>query len=101
MMGYNCRVTNVKPTARALGKAQTPVWCEDEPEKCIKGPKGMIVFNQLEGNNIDITGKQKDGHDKSPGYNQKTGFANGAQTDIFVDAAPQPTLAKADPQPTS
>jgi hypothetical protein len=81
MIGYNCKVTNVKPTARALGKAKPPVWCEDEPDKCVKGPKGMIV----------IKGNQKDGDPKSPGYNQKTGFADGAQNDIFVDAAPQPT----------
>ena len=100
MIGYNCKVTNVKPTARALGKAQTPVWCEDEPEKCVKGPKGMIVFAQQEGNNIDISGTQKDGLNKSPGYNLKTGFKDGAQEDIFMDAAPQPTLPTADPQPT-
>jgi hypothetical protein len=86
MIGYNCKVTDVKPTARALGQAKTPVWCEDEPEKCIKGPKGMIVFNQLEGNNINVDGNQKDGGPKSPSYNQKTGFQDGAQNDIFVDS---------------
>ena len=42
------------------------------------------MFNQLEGDNIDISGRQKDGQDKSPGYNQKTGFADGAQNDIFL-----------------
>ena len=53
---------------------------------CVKGAKGVIVFSQLEGNNIDINGVQKDGQFKSPGYNQKTGFADGAQNDIFVQA---------------
>ena len=87
MIGYNCKVTNVKPTARALKPAKTPVWCEGEPDKCIKGPKGMTVFGQQEGNNINIDGYQKDGLFKSPGYNQKTGFADGAQNDIFVGGA--------------
>jgi len=86
MIGYNCRVTNVKPTARALAPAKAPVWCEDDPSKCVKGAKSMVVFHQLEGNNIGIEGIQKDGNYKSPGYNQKTGFADGAQNDIFVQA---------------
>ena len=89
MIGYNCRVTNVKPTARTLAPAKAPVWCEGEPDKCIKGAKGMIVFDQKEGNNIDIYGNQQDGQAKSPGYNMKTGFADGAQNDIFAAAAPQ------------
>ena len=92
MIGYNCKVTNVKPTARALAPAKTPVWCEDDPSKCVKGAKGMIVFNQLEGNNINIDGFQKDGMTKSPGYNMKTGFADGAQNDIFVTVAPKIAL---------
>lgn len=97
MIGYNCQVTNVKPTARALAPAKTPVWCEDNPSNCVQGAKGMIVFGQLEGNNIDIDGYQKDGLGgpdlfKSPGYNMKTGFADGAQNDIFVAAAPQAAL---------
>ena len=50
----------------------------------------MIVFNQLEGNNINITGYQMDGLFKSPGYNHKTGFADGAQNDIFVQADHSP-----------
>ena len=86
MIGYNCKVTNVKPTARSLAPAKTPVWCEGEPEKCVQGAKGMIVFNQFEGNNIDIAGYQKDKLLKSPGYNQKTGFKDGAQNDIFLPA---------------
>ena len=89
MVGYNCRITNVKPTARTLAPAKTPVWCEGEPDKCVKGAKGMIVFSQKEGNNIDIDGVQLDGAWKSPGYNEKTGFTDGAQNDIFLDATPQ------------
>jgi len=84
MVGYNCKVTSVKSTARPLALAKTPVFCENDPSTCVKGAKGMIVFNQLEGNNINITGYQKDGLFKSPGYNHKTGFADGAQNDIFV-----------------
>jgi hypothetical protein len=86
MIGYNCRVTNVKPTARLIAPAKTPVFCEDDPSKCVTGSKGMIVYNQLEGNNIVLEGNQKDGQPKSPGYNQKTGFTDGAQNNIFVQA---------------
>jgi len=86
MIGYNCKVTNVKPTARPLAPAKPPVFCEDDPSTCVKGAKGVIVFNQLEGNNIVLDGNQKDGQPKSPGYNQKTGFADGVQNDIFVQA---------------
>jgi len=95
MIGYNCKVTNVKSTARPLAPAKTPVFCEDDPSKCVKGAKGVIVFNQLEGNNIDLTGNQKDGQSKSPGYNQKTGFADGAQNDIFLPpSAPKPRVRR-------
>jgi len=86
MIGYNCRVTNVKPTARPLAPTKTPIFCEDDPSTCVQGAKGMIVLNQLEGNNIVLDGNQQDGQPKSPGYNQKTGFADGAQNDIFVEA---------------
>lgn len=87
MIGYNCKVTGVKSTARPLAPGKAPVFCENDPSSCTKGAKTMIVVNQLEGNNIKLEGTQANGEAKSPGYNAKTGFADGAQNDIFVNAA--------------
>ncbi|KZV82398.1 hypothetical protein EXIGLDRAFT_346376 [Exidia glandulosa HHB12029] len=90
MAGYRCRVTNVQPDAKPLGKPKNPVWCEGEPDKCVKGPKKMSYGYQLEGNTVNPVEDtpQADGQWKSWGYNMKLGFAHGAQNDIFVDAAP-------------
>ncbi|KIK64418.1 hypothetical protein GYMLUDRAFT_161211 [Collybiopsis luxurians FD-317 M1] len=81
-----CKVagnTGTKP----IGKPRPPVWCEDDPDSCIKGPKQMLYWNQASGNNIvvdptyDLSGVEL----KSPAYNVKCGFANGAQNDVFDD----------------
>jgi len=73
--GYRCRVTNATSTKK-VGKGKPPVWCANDQEKCVKGPKQMLYWNQLTGNNIKTPGK-------NPGYNQKCGFKHGAQNDIF------------------
>ncbi|EJD38255.1 hypothetical protein AURDEDRAFT_72344 [Auricularia subglabra TFB-10046 SS5] len=87
MAGYRCRVTNVQPNAKRVGKPQSPVWCEGEPDKCVKGPKKMSIGFQREGNTVhpvrDVP--QADGQWRSWGYNMKLGFKGGAQDDIFVD----------------
>lgn len=84
MQGFKCTVTGSSPTARPLGKPQAPVYCANEPEKCVSGPKQMLAWQQAEGNNI-VT---QDG--VTPNYNAKCGWEEGAQTDIFEidDAEP-------------
>jgi len=85
MEGFRCIVTNVNTeTASPLGFPKPAVWCEDDATKCQDGPKQIIAWHQAEGNNIEVTGKDKSGSPKSPGYNMKLGFKNGAQTDIFL-----------------
>jgi hypothetical protein len=37
----------------------------------------IIAWNQAEGNNIHVTGMDKSGSPKSPGYGMKLGFRNG------------------------
>ncbi|KAJ4350001.1 uncharacterized protein N0V89_008622 [Didymosphaeria variabile] len=76
MQPYKCKVTNAKSTT-PVAKAQAPVYCADDISKCVKGAKQMIAWHQQDGNNIETA----DG--VSPGYNEKCGWKNGAQTDIF------------------
>ncbi|CAG7847402.1 SubName: Full=Uncharacterized protein {ECO:0000313/EMBL:CCA68161.1} [Serendipita indica DSM 11827] len=94
MHPYRCKVSGRTGT-RKLATAKPPVWCEDDQTKCVKGAKQMVAWNQLDGNNVILTGKQRDGLSKSPGYNMKMGFSNGAQTDIFepvVTTTPSSTV---------
>ncbi|GLB35639.1 hypothetical protein LshimejAT787_0212040 [Lyophyllum shimeji] len=80
---FKCKVTGATATAPvAVGKP--PVWCEDDRSKCVKGAKQMIYWNQLDGNNIQVSGQDLSGMPKSPAYNNKLGFADGAQNDIFA-----------------
>ncbi|KAG6818885.1 hypothetical protein H0H93_000622 [Arthromyces matolae] len=81
--GFKCKVTGATST-NAVATAKPPVWCEDNPSKCVQGAKQMIYWNQAEGNNIQVSGNDLSGNPKSPAYNQKLGFADGAQNDIFV-----------------
>jgi len=85
MHPHRCKVTGARAEARRPAPARPPVWCEGEPEKCLKGPKQIVIAHQFEGNNVELTGKQADGLWKSAGYNHKMGFAPGAQHDIFYD----------------
>ncbi|KDQ07356.1 hypothetical protein BOTBODRAFT_180784 [Botryobasidium botryosum FD-172 SS1] len=82
MGGYRCRVTNAKNT-KPVATAKPPVWCEGNPGACTQGAKQMVFWQQLEGNNVVLSGNQADGQAKSPGYNMKMGFKDGAQRDIF------------------
>ena len=77
MAGYRCNVTGSTSTRR-VGRAQTPVFCRDDPSQCVKGAKSMIAHGQAEGNNI--AGRHR------PLYNEVLGFSDGAQNDIFEDA---------------
>ncbi|KAH7106782.1 hypothetical protein BKA62DRAFT_650346 [Auriculariales sp. MPI-PUGE-AT-0066] len=82
---HRCIVTGARPEARRPVPARPPVWCEGESDKCLRGPKQLVIAHQFEGNNVQISGRQADGLWKSPGYNMKMGFHPGAQHDIFDD----------------
>ncbi|KAL0948860.1 hypothetical protein HGRIS_008980 [Hohenbuehelia grisea] len=82
MTGYRCKISNSKST-RTLAKPKPPVWCANNSTACVSGAKQMIFWHQLSGNNVEVSGYDSMGHTKSPGYNSKMGFANGAQNDIF------------------
>ncbi|GLB38693.1 hypothetical protein LshimejAT787_0505580 [Lyophyllum shimeji] len=85
MLPYKCKVTGWTGNA-AVAPATPAVWCEDDSNKCVQGAKQLIYWNQLEGNNIEVSGTDLAGDPRSPAYNMKLGFANGAQTDIFMKA---------------
>jgi hypothetical protein len=81
MQGFKCKVIGASSTAKPLAKAQVPVYCENEPNKCVRGAKQMLAWHQASGNNI-VTAQGT-----TPNYNQKCGWAEGAQKDIFVTTA--------------
>ncbi|KAJ4475503.1 hypothetical protein J3R30DRAFT_3499922 [Lentinula aciculospora] len=80
-----CQVEN--SGNKTLGTPQAPVWCEGESSACVEGPKQMLYWNQASGNNIAVEGDDSSGKAKSPGYNSKCGFADGAQNDIFNESS--------------
>jgi len=86
MMPFKCRVNGASSTT-PVAPAQPPVWCEDDTSKCVRGAKQMIYWNQLDGNNIQVSGNDLSGSPKSPAYNNKLGFSDGAQNDIFVQTS--------------
>ena len=77
MQGFKCKVTGATSTA-PVATAKAPVYCANDAAECVKGAKQMLAWNQLSGNNIETA------EGVSPGYNEKCGWANGAQHDIFV-----------------
>lgn len=82
---FRCNTTSSVPsTFRPLGIPKPAVWCEDDQLKCVRGPKQMLYWNQLTGNNIEVSGFDLNGFPRSPGYNLKCGFRDGAQQDIFL-----------------
>ena len=91
MQGFKCSVTGASPTAKPLAKAQVPVYCENEPAKCVKGAKQMLAWHQASGNNIETA------QGVTPNYNQKCGWAEGAQKDIFDEGAVQEAVARPHP----
>lgn len=82
MQGFRCKVTG-EPGKTALAPAVPPTWCEDSPDDCTTGARQMIYWNQLEENNIFVSGNDARGFPKSPAYNSVLGFSEGAQHDIF------------------
>jgi hypothetical protein len=74
VVGENAIVTTYKVRPKS---AKPPVWCQDDSTKCVKGAKQMIYYNQLDGNNIDLTGKDNEGNPRKPAYDMRYGYANG------------------------
>ncbi|KAJ7819796.1 hypothetical protein B0H14DRAFT_3472842 [Mycena olivaceomarginata] len=95
---YRCKVTGATST-KAVGTPKPPVWCENNPDGCTKGPKQMIYWNQNEGNNIQVDGLDAAGEPKSPAYNAKCGFPDGAQNDIFTGASSGSSSGRPAPRP--
>lgn len=86
MQGYNCKVTN-STSIIPLAKPNAPKWCEDAPKNCTQGAKQIIAWNQESGNNIEVSGFDKSGNNKSPGYNIKCGFKDGEFVKVFFSLA--------------
>jgi hypothetical protein len=80
---FKCKVLN-STSNKPVAAAKPPVWCEGKPASCTQGAKQMIYWNQNGGNNIQVDGFDLIGGHKSPGYNSKCGFSDGAQNNIFV-----------------
>ncbi|KAJ3795972.1 hypothetical protein GGU11DRAFT_834084 [Lentinula aff. detonsa] len=90
--GIRCQVTpgsNSKP----VGTPKPAVWCEDDSSACVTGPKQMLFWHQASGDNIEVTGLDLAGEFKSPGYNAKCGFSDGAQNDIFDESGTVSSVA--------
>ncbi|KAF6758276.1 hypothetical protein DFP72DRAFT_1043824 [Ephemerocybe angulata] len=81
-----------KSTVPVKVLARAPVWCEGNEGACVGGAKQMIYWNQKEGNNVEVEGRDRRGEFKSPGYNMGMGmgFRDGARNDIFGGSAPAP-----------
>jgi hypothetical protein len=45
MQNHRCKVTGSTST-KTLGAPQAPVWCKDDPSKCVAGPKQMMAWNR-------------------------------------------------------
>jgi hypothetical protein len=76
MFPYRCKVTGT-PGNAAVAPAIPATWCEDNPSNCTKGARQLIYWNQLERNNIVVSGTDLAGYPRSPAYNAKLGFQNG------------------------
>ncbi|KAF9013078.1 hypothetical protein BDQ17DRAFT_1204170, partial [Cyathus striatus] len=93
MQGFKCKVVGQTGSAK-LAAATPPVWCEDDPARCVKGAKQvssisvfvdfrlrrlyfMIFWKQQEGNDIEVSGNSDlSGRPRVPTYNAKLGFSN-------------------------
>lgn len=85
MAGYKCKVTGATSTT-PVAKPKPAVWCQDDQSSCTQGAKQIMIWNQQEGNTVQVSGVDDAGQRRHPGYNMKMGFKNGAQNDIFEGA---------------
>ncbi|KAH7096951.1 hypothetical protein BKA62DRAFT_662307 [Auriculariales sp. MPI-PUGE-AT-0066] len=104
MNGMKCKVTGARSDAPKVAQAQKAKWCEGKQDDCVKGAKGITIYNQQPDiNTVDLQGiYQADGQEASPGYNEKMGFAPGAQNDIFEasSGSPSTSTSTSAPEPT-
>lgn len=45
MQNHRCKVTGSTSTKK-LGTPKAPVWCKEDPSKCVAGPKQMMAWNR-------------------------------------------------------
>ena len=91
MTGFECTVTNALPSSTApVAKGVPPCYCANEASACVTGPKQPMYWAN-ESPNIVFSGD----YWKKPSYNEKWGFKDSAQNDIFVDAGGPTTLSTA------
>ncbi len=62
MQNHRCKVTGSN-SSKKLAKPKAPVWCKDEPSKCVTGAKQMMAWHRewshmplgtVLGNNLEI-----------------------------------------------
>ena len=75
MQAFKCRVTGATSTV-PLATPKPAVYCRDDPSKCVKGAKQILVWNQKENNTFSMNGKTY-GLYEAPGYNPNCGFGKG------------------------
>ena len=92
---FRCNVTG-STSHNAVAAGVPPVWCEGNPSACVKGAKQMLYWNQLDGNNIEVSGYDLSGGHKSPGYNAKCGFSDGKPCDETAHFIPMQVFQIAD-----
>ncbi|TEB24653.1 hypothetical protein FA13DRAFT_1638373 [Coprinellus micaceus] len=81
---FRCKVSGARSTTPVKTPAKPAVWCEGDEAKCLSGPKQMVYWNQLEGNNVFVDGRNRAGELKAPSYNMVMGFRDGASLIFFL-----------------
>ena len=77
MVPYRCKVIP-GPEPKTIGSPKPPRWCGDDINNCVGGPKQVMIWNQLDGNNVDVDGTDQWGNSLNPMYNSNWGFPDGA-----------------------
>jgi hypothetical protein len=79
MNPFRCTVSG-KTGSKPIGKPSLARRCENNPSNCTVGPVNPIYWHQKERNNFF-----EDNYD-APLYNERYGFVDGAQLNLFQDA---------------
>jgi hypothetical protein len=77
MFPYRCKIITDTPTPKTIGTPKPAVYCADDPSLCTVGAKQIFIWNQAEGNNVNVTGWDQHGVPKYPAYNPTCGFTPG------------------------